>query len=250
MTTNKIAKRISLSLLVLGFIYLGLLLYPSILFANKIDYKQCSVYCDKPIDNNITNIIDDAIKRISKSELYDSTFHFDIYICNDLWRYWIFTQGKTNAGAVAQYDLTRNIYFRPCNIAENKIIPAKSWYFANNNLVFYDRPLSYFFAHEITHIMQSYYTGRGHWNYPTWLTEGYADYIGKGGNFDFNENLKLQRNNAPELDPTKGLYRCYHLKVAYLMDSTKLTIKQIYKQTPNEKDIDEQIAKITLINNE
>ena len=91
--------------------------------------------------------------------------------------------------------------------------------------------------------MQSYYTGRGHWNYPTWLTEGYADYIGKGGNFNYNENLKLWHNNAPELDPTKGLYRLYHLKIAYLLDKQHKSIKGIYKNIPNDKILTEEIWK-------
>lgn len=238
---RSLLKKVSILILSTSIVYLLILLYPNFLFDYSTTYKQITVYSDRVIDNKINAIIDDALTRISKSELYDSTFHFDIYICNDLWRYWIFTQGKTNAGAVAQYDLTRNIFFRPCNIAENKIIPAKNWYFANNEIAFEDRPLSYFFAHEITHILQSYYTGRGHWNYPTWLTEGYADYIGKGGNFNYNENLKLWHNNAPELDPTKGLYRLYHLKIAYLLDKQHKSIKDIYKNIPNDKSLTEEI---------
>ncbi|MDB5394536.1 MAG: peptidase superfamily domain protein [Rhodospirillales bacterium] len=49
-----------------------------------------------------------------------------------------------------------------------------------------DRLLSYFIAHEAAHAMQSrafgYLFGLG---YPEWLNEGYADYVGKGGDFNF-----------------------------------------------------------------
>lgn len=246
MNLKKIAKGFFLSLLILALAYLCLLLYPKILFGYKVDYKQCSIYSDQVIDDNLKNIVDDAMNSISKSDLYEKEQHFNIYICNSMWRFGLFTQGSTLAGAVTQYDFTRNIFFRPCDIKNNKIIPAKEWYFANKPEAFLDRPLSYYFAHEMTHVMQSRYTGRGSWNYPTWLTEGYADYIGKGGDFNFNENLKLLHNNAPELDPTKGLYRNYHLKVAYLLDSSRLTIKQLYLQTPNEKELEEKISKIPL----
>lgn len=247
---KKIVKKIIYSLVILPSIYLCFLLFPSLLFANKFEYKQCSLYSDRPIEKNITNIIDNALSRIAKSELYDSTIHFDIYLCNDLWRFQIFTQWNKNAGAVTQYHLNNAIYIRPCDITNNKIIPPKEWYFADNPFSFADRPLVYYFAHEMTHKLQSNYTGRLNFSNPTWLTEGYADYIGKGGNFDFNENLKLLHKKAPELDPTKGLYRYYHLKIAYLLDSNKQTIKQLYKTTPNEKELEEQIWKIPLTNKE
>ncbi|MEZ5029774.1 MAG: hypothetical protein R2787_00055 [Saprospiraceae bacterium] len=232
-------KRITFLFFGLAISYLFLLTFPSVFFAYKIEYKQCTVYSDKPIDDNITVIIDDAIGRISKSELYDSTIHFNFFICNDIWRLSLFTQGNTNAGAVTQYDFTRNIFFRPCDIVENKIIPAESWYFKNDSLAFIDRPLIYYFAHEMTHVLQSQYTGRGHWRYPTWLTEGYADYIAKDGEFDFNKNLTLWHDKAPELDPTKGLYRLYHLKIAYLLDRQNKTIKEIYEHTPTDKILTE-----------
>lgn len=237
----KILKRTALSILALGLSYLFMLLFPALLFAHEIEYRQCKIYSDKTIDCKIFEIIDSSITRVSKSELYDTSQHFRLFICNDLWRFWIFTQGNTLAGGVAQYNFTRDIFFRPCDIPNNKIIPPKEWYFADNPFTFKDRPLIYYFSHEITHIMQSRYTGRGSWRYPTWLTEGYADYIGKGGNFNFQDNLRLWHNKAPELDPTKGLYRLYHLKVSYLLDDKGKTLKDIYKNIPNDAIITNEL---------
>lgn len=238
---RSILKKVTLLILSISIIYLLILLYPNFLFAYSTTYKQVTVYSDKVIDNNINVVIDDALTRIKKSELYDSSILFQIYICNDLWRFAIFTQGNKFAGAVTQYHLNNAIYFRPCDIKNNKIVPPKEWYFAENPFTFSDRPLSYYFAHEMTHKMQSIYTGRFDFSNPTWLTEGYADYIGKNGNFDFNENLKLWHNNKPELDPTKGLYRLYHLKIAYLLDKQHKSIKDIYKNIPNDKSLTEEI---------
>ncbi|MBL7809589.1 MAG: hypothetical protein JNN28_17345 [Saprospiraceae bacterium] len=234
-------KRASVSLLGLAIIYFLVLLHPNFLFAHSITYKQVTVYSDRDIDNYINAIIEDALTRIKKSELYDSSIHFKVYICNDLWRFGIFTQGNKYAGAVTHYHLTGNIFFRPCDIENNKIVPPKEWYFAENPFTFSDRPLSYYFAHEMTHKLQSDFTGCYDFSNPTWLTEGYADYIGKDGNFNFNENLKLWHNNAPELDPTKGLYRLYHLKIAYLLDKQKKSIKDIYRNIPNDKSLTEEI---------
>lgn len=238
---KRILKITTLSILTFGLIYLTLLIYPYILFVHKIDYNNCTIYSDNKIDDNIKSIIDDAINRISKSDLYDRNIHFNIFICNKLWRFSIFTQGNMYAGAVTHYHLTCNIFFRPCDIPNNKIIPPVSWSTDKNPFGFSDRPLSYYFAHEMTHKLEANYTGAFDFGQPTWLTEGYADYIGKYGNFDFNENLKLLHNNAPELDPKLGLYRYYHLKVAYLLDKKGLTIMEVYKNTPDEKTLNSEI---------
>lgn len=224
-----------------SIIYLGLLFFPMLLFAHKIQYKQCTVYSDQSIDYKIFEIIDSSLARLSKSEMYDTKQHFRLFICNDLWRFGVFTQGSTNAGGVAQYDFMRDIFFRPCDIPNNKIIPPRDWYFAKNPFAFKDRPLSYYFAHEMTHILQSRYTGRGSWRYPTWLTEGYADHIGKGGIFDFQENLKLWHQHAPELDPSKGLYRLHHLKIFYILNIKNKSIKDVYQMIPNDSTLTREL---------
>lgn len=241
---KRIFKITSLSFVTLGFAYLALLIYPSILFAHKIVYDNCTIYSDCRIDDNIKFVIDDAIKRVSKSELYDNNIHFNIYICNKLWRLDFFTQGNSYAGAVTHYHLTGNIFFRPCDIPNNKIIPPDSWLTTKHPFSFSDRPLSYYFAHEMTHKLEANYTGALNFSQPTWLTEGYADYIGKSGNFDFYENLKLLHDNAPELDPKLGLYRYYHLRVAYLLDKKGLTIKDVYKNTPDEAKLNSEILNL------
>ena len=46
---NKLAtmlKKIGFGLLVLGLSYIGILLFPTILFAHKVEYRQCVVYSD------------------------------------------------------------------------------------------------------------------------------------------------------------------------------------------------------------
>jgi hypothetical protein len=132
-----------ISLFTIGLLYLVLLLCPVILFPNKVEYKNIAVYSDTKIDHNFKFILKDALNRISKSELYDSTMHFNIFICNGLWRFMIFTQGNKDAGAVTYQRLTGNIFFRPSDIAKNKIIPPASWKFAKNLSSFSDRPFSY-----------------------------------------------------------------------------------------------------------
>jgi hypothetical protein len=218
-------------------ICLTLFIFPQILFAYKTSHKTFTVYSDRPIDKNISAVLDDAISRLSKSEFYDVEEKYELYICNDIWRLMIFSRGNSEVGAFAFNDLTRDIFFRPVDIPNNKIIPPESWEFAKHPFTLNDRPLSYYVAHEVTHNLESEYTSRMSWQYPRWLIEGYADYVGKAGDFDFDENLKLFKEDAPELNPAKGLYRRYHLCVAYLLDIKKQNIKDVFANPPSEEQM-------------
>jgi hypothetical protein len=231
------------ALLTLGVLYLGILLYPSVLFANKITHGQVTVYSDHTLDSNIYNVINDALRRISYSELYTTDQKFNVFICNDSWRFWLFSFGNPNIGGIAYDNFTRDIYLRKSDVKNNRIIPPSDPSYTGPFFTFNDRPLSYYLAHEMTHIMQSRHFGRFK-SYPVWLREGYADYIGKGGDFNFDENVKLWHNNAPELDPAKGLYRLYHLKVAYLLDKKQKSIKQVYMNIPNDSILTAEIMKL------
>ena len=135
-------------------------------------------------------------------------------------------------GGVADEWLTGNIYIRASDIESNRLIPLGS--------ELYDaqvRPLSYFIAHEATHIMDSRAFGRfAALQYPSWLREGYADYIAKAGEFDYEDNLAMLRKNELFLDPRRsGLYRRYHLLVATLLDQQRLSVRQVYASPPDEE---------------
>lgn len=242
MTIRKIVKRAVLAILSIAILYLGLLIYPAILFSNKISHKNVTVYSDRKIETQINSIIEEAILRVSKSELYDSSMKFNIYICNDLKRFSIFTHGNEGVGGVAHCLLTGNIFIRPSDITNNRIIPPKEWYTAKVPFTFSDRPLTYYFAHEMTHKLQVNFTGRLRYSkQPHWLQEGYADYIGKGRDFNFQENLQLWHQNAPELDPSQGLYRLYHLQVAYLLDKKGKSVKDLYRNPTDVKILNQEL---------
>ncbi len=244
---KKLKTFLKISLPIIGIfivICLTIFIFPQILFAHQAEYKQFIVYSDRPLNKDIEPVLDEAIKRLSKSDLYDSEQKFRVFVCNDIWRLMIFSRGNDNVGGLAFADLTQDIFLRPVDFKKNKIIPPDSWKFAKNPWTFDDRPLSYYIAHESTHVLQYRHTRRFLWRYPTWLIEGYADYIGKGNDFDFEENLRLFKKNAPELDPKKGLYRRYHLMVAYLLEFKKMDIKDVFANPPNEEKILEELKNL------
>ncbi|HEY0627280.1 MAG TPA: hypothetical protein VGD10_11170 [Allosphingosinicella sp.] len=216
--------------LLLGSLVLALLLFPQPLFGYSMSHDQFRVWSDRPIDPAMTRVLNDAVRRLRTSKLYDPDEEFRLFICNDAWRLWIFAR-STAVGGSADTVLSRNIYLREADVASNRLIPPGG--------VLSDaevRPLSYFVAHEATHIIESRTFGRlMKYRYPDWLTEGYADLIGKGGDFDFEENRRLLQADDNRLDPRRsGLYRRYHLMVAYLIEGRGHSVEELFANPPSD----------------
>lgn len=204
--------------------------YPQPLFAHRLEYRNYQIWSDRPIDPAITHVLDDATRRLRTSRLYDPQAPIRLFFCNEPWRMRLYT-GKV--GGVADILLTRNIYLREADIAANRIIPPHGK-LADAR----DRPLSYFIAHEATHIMQSRTFGRLLRLHPQWLVEGYADYVAKAGDFDFEGNRRLLKKGDPRLDYGRsGLYRRYHLMVAHLIDGRGLSLAELFADPPDEENV-------------
>ncbi len=219
----------------MGVLYLGALTYPQPAFAYHMTYRQFEVWSDRPIDSAITGVLDDATRRLQTSEIYTRDQEFRIFFCNSTWRLGLYGLFQTKAGGIVYSWLTSNAYIRAANIAENRIISPHSGPIADAE----HRPLSYFIAHEATHVMQSRAFGRLFaLRYPAWLNEGYADYVGKGGDFDLDENARLLRADSPALDYKRsGMYRGYQLEVAWLLDKDGMSIRSVYANPPLEADL-------------
>lgn len=232
----KNAIRAAIVLLSVALLYVCVLAYPDPLFSYRTEYRGFEVHSDRPIDPGIARVLDDATRRLKTSELTQPGDRFRVYFCNSSWRLWLYSQHfSAQAGGEADTWLTRNIYIRSSDIARNRIHSPG----AGEILDAPQRPLSYYVAHEATHILESRAFGRAMiLRYPTWLVEGYADYVGKGGDFDFAQNRKLLIQDSAPLDYARsGLYRRFHLEVALLLDKKHLSARQVFSDVPREGDL-------------
>lgn len=220
-------KRLGLSIFVLLSFYGCILIFPEVLFAHTYTFRNFEVYSDRPISSDIESVLNDAKERITRSELYTDQQSFKIFLANERWRLALFTRNN-NVGGVCHFNLTRNVFIRECDIASNSIVAPNSWKFPLK-----DRPLSYFIAHELTHSMQSRHDRWLNFKTPVHILEGYADYIGKSKEFDYDHYLSDFRNGEPIMNPENGLYNRYHLFVAYLIDRKKMTFQNIIEENPN-----------------
>ena len=186
-------------------------LYPGFsqpLFGNHFTYHNFEVWSDRPISPKITQVLDDAARRLQTSSLFQSELPIKLFFCNSSWRLWLYSQHfNPRLGGLADGWLTHNVYLRASDMAANRLFPPGSQPLTDAA----QRPLSYFVAHKATHILEARAFGRFTLiRSPQWLTEGYADYIAKAGECDFAENrrrLLYRKTTRSSTYRRSGLYR-------------------------------------------
>lgn len=236
----RIVRRLLSLLLFIAALSVAVLAFPEPNFAHRMTHGQYELFSDRPIPPQVRPLLDDVTRRLERSELYSTGQRFRIFFCNDDWRMALYSQRFSSApGGITDSWLTRNIYIRRSDIAANRLLPP-SGVLADAEV----RPLSYFIAHEATHVMQSRAFGRlmALWA-PRWLVEGYADHVAKGGAFDRDENRRRLIAGDPLLDPERisGLYRRYHLLVATLIDGDGISVRRLFADPPDEAELLERV---------
>jgi hypothetical protein len=204
-------------------VYGVLMARPHLLFAYEARAGNVVLHMRSPVTADALAIAAAAQQRIGRSPLYAADDRYDVFLCDTPALFALFAPVNRNVGGIADVYLTRYVFLRPSRIDRDRLIGPSGREAAG------DRTLTYFIGHEITHIM----TARrlGSWRYAaleTWQREGYADYVGKGGAFDFDGTLREFKAGAEELDPLRsGLYLRYHLLVAQLLDHEGMTVEQL-----------------------
>jgi hypothetical protein len=216
-------RRAGLVLLALLTAYVALLLHPHPLFASTAAEGGILLHARRPLPPQTRGILADARQRVARSPFYDANDTYDLFLCDDSRLFAAFTLWDRGAGAVSQWTLTGNIFLRPAHVESNRLLnPA-------GNEVAGERTLAYFIAHEMTHTMVARRIGRVTYaRLNRWQVEGYADYLGRGGAFDFSSNLAAFRAGERPLDPRRsGLYLRYQLLVQHLIEHKGMTPEEL-----------------------
>ena len=203
--------------------YGALLCHPDPLFAHSVQGGTVVLHSRRPLPPRALQIALAADSRVSRSPLYDSRQRHHVYLCDSPQFFALFSNHRYRAGGVAYGGLTANTFLRPSSIERDRLFRP------NGSEVPAERTLTYFIAHEVVHGMLSAHVGRLRYlKLPTWLNEGYADYVAKAGAFDYEHELSRCRSGDRELDPAQsGLYLRYHLSVSQWLDKRGLSVAEL-----------------------
>jgi len=217
-------------------IYIVLLIFPQVLFAHEVSYKNFNVYSRQPLDENIYKVLDSAEIRLEKSPLYDKDLTHKIFI-SDTFPLYAFLNprgrgsfGNTTTGIgimINKADVPSDLVFRNAE-QDNK------------------RPLSDVIAHETTHLLIQNKLGlRKAFALPRWKAEGYCEYVAGNTTIGFEEGTRRWKDNPN--DDSAYLYFKYQQMVRYLLDDEKISVEELLTKDFDEKDLSAKVfAKINL----
>jgi hypothetical protein len=218
-------RRLGRALLLLAgafCLYVGLLLHPEPIFAHEARYANVVLHSPQPLPASAIQIARSAHERIARSPFFAADDRYDVFLCDTPALYAVMSL-KPGSGGVASVYLGGNVFLRPSALDRDRLIGS------SGKDVPGDRSLSYFIAHELAHTMLARRIGRlAYHALAAWQQEGYADYVGKAGAFDYAAVLAAFRAGERELDPQRsGLYLRYHLLVAHALERQGITPEEL-----------------------
>ncbi len=211
---------------------------PQPFFDSSVSAKNLTLYSDQPFATEAgQRVLQQVEAKLATSPLYLAEQKHQVFVCNARWRQRIFFTYVYGAGGVNYYPLTTNVFLRDSIIEENCLIGPKG------SRVPGERTLDYFIAHEITHTLTGQAVGGiAYHRLPQWKREGYADYVGKGAAFNYDEARKAFLANDPKMDWAKsGLYWRFHLLVAHLLDKQHWEVNRLLTEPIEQSAVEEMI---------
>jgi hypothetical protein len=229
-----------LGLVVLFVLYLALLCHPGLFFRYTFTRGGITLFSDEPIPpDSAGRVLEEVERRLAQSPLATPQRLQDlrIYICNRRWRFALFANYRHRVGGLTYTPLTDNVFLRAVRFDANRLIGPSGRETPG------ERTLVYFMAHELTHVLVGRELGLVKYSQlPRWKNDGYADLIGKGGDFDYERVREQFRRKDRELDPDRsGPYLRYHLLVAYLLGHRGVSVHDLLNREFDPASIEEEI---------
>src|SRR6266496_2436663 len=245
---KRIFKRTLLTVLIIISALVTIILFPQLLFANKMKYKKFNVCSNNKISYDIKIVLDNAMNLVQKSELYDSSYKYNIILCHNSF-YNNIDDKLLGIGPAARARLHNVIIKVRIDPESNLAFPTFRKECEVN--------LTYLLAHEMIHCLQAKKYGIIKFNpfrHPEfWKLEGYPEYISRKPELsskDYSLTSEIERyvnleNKAADIwivakeggCEFPNYYYKGRLMIEYLIDIKHLSYDQILKDSVSEGTI-------------
>jgi hypothetical protein len=229
-------KRALLLVVVVAAGWLALVLHPQPLFAYTASRDNIVLHARRPFPPATQTQLQDVLRRVSASPLYDAGRVHDVFLCDTPALYGALALWAYKSGGLTQALANGHVFIRPSDIQRGTV-------FGRSGEVKNGRPLAYFIAHEVTHAMTADRIGR--WRdhrLAAFQKEGYADHVAFARPLDWRAERTALIQETPEMNPSQsGLYRRYELLVAYLLDQRGMSIEELLARPLDRKVIEDQL---------
>ena len=220
-TKSKLRHAARIAFLSLAAIYMLLLIYPQVLFAHEVSYKNFTVYSRAPLNQDVQVMLDKVEQRLSTSPLNTPDVKPKVLLTNShrLYSFLSLYIGGNSFGKGFPLLPTSNVFINRADVGQDLVYRKAP---ANNQ-----RSLSGVVSHEITHLLiRNRFGYVKNFTMPAWKKEGYSEYIAGDSTLDYETGVRLWKAN-PRND-TGYQYFKYHMLVKYLLETEKLTVDELF----------------------
>tara|TARA_B100000795_G_scaffold232727_1_gene191126 strand:+ start:160 stop:888 length:729 start_codon:yes stop_codon:yes gene_type:complete len=220
----------------ISFSYFLAIVFPSFLFANKLEYKSFSVhYHSNDINREELRLIIDKSENLLKGTELFKTIKQDIFICNSFNEFTFFALLSRKAFAV-NYPVFQNIFLSKSFASEDYILRNGK---ENNK-----RTLSGVIAHETVHSLLENKLGILKYKLlPSWKNEGYCDFIANESSFNEKKGLQDICNDKDNSESTSFKYFKYRKITQYLFEERKITLEKFLNDDFEMEEINKNLKK-------
>jgi len=219
-TMKKTKKIFNWILKGIGCSYFIITFFPTFLFANKLEYKNFSVYYHSN-DINITElklVLDKSEKLLKGTELFKIGITQDIFICSSYNEFTFFAPISRKAYGINN-PISQNIFLTKSSISGNYILRNGD---ENNKY-----SLSGVIAHETVHSLLRNELGLLKYKLlPSWKNEGYCDFIANESSFDEKKGLTDICNDEVNSESASFKYFKFRKITQYLFEDRKVSLNK------------------------
>ncbi len=232
---SKTYKAVRYGLAGIVAIYGLILVFPQVLFAHEVSYKNFNFYSRQPLDASVYKVLDFAEARLEKSPLYDKNLTKRIFV-SETFSFYMFLSPRVRGSFANTMPFTGNVTVNKVDIADDSVFRNAE---TDNR-----RSLSAVIAHEVTHtLIENKFGWAKSLNTPSWKKEGYCEYVAGETTIGFAEGARRWKANPA--DDSKYLYFKYQQMVRYLLDDEKISVEELFIKDFDEKDLSAKVfAKI------
>jgi len=215
----------------------ALVVHPQPLFAYTAQQGNVMLHARRPFPAETRPLLDDVLRRVSGSPLYDRARVHHVFLCDTPGLYAFLALWDWKSGGVTQTMVGGNAFIRPYDIQRGTVFGR------SGEVKKGGRSLAYFIAHEVTHAMTADHLGRRRYHGLTaFQVEGYADYVAFARHLDLRAERAALVADAPEMDPRRsGLFRSYETLVGYLLDRRGVTVDELLARRLDQRRVEAEL---------
>lgn len=231
---SKAYKIVRSAILVIAAAFFVLLVYPQVLFAHEVRYKNFTVYSRQPLDQSIYTVLDKVEAELSASPINDPTVQPKIFLTNSqkLYSFLSLYIGWNSFGKGYPLLPTSNVFINEADVSRDLVFRKAA--------LGSQRSLSGVIAHEITHLnIRRRFGYVRNITIPSWKKEGYAEYVAGGSTLDYETGVRLWKANPN--DGTGYQYFRYYLSVKYLLENEKLSVDDLFNRDIDNAPIEAKV---------